>query len=106
MRPEVCTLERDSNVAALQDYTIKLYREIERESGVSCGIHQTGCLYLAVSDKEVEFFQAERTKARYLDLALDFIDLAEVRRLNPLIETSTIGQPCSILTTAMWIPVA
>jgi dimethylglycine dehydrogenase len=82
------TLNGDSNVAALQDYTIKLYREIERESGVSCGIHQTGCLYLAVSDKEVEFFQAERTKARYLDLALDFIDLAEVRRLNPLIETS------------------
>jgi dimethylglycine dehydrogenase len=82
------TLNGDPNVAALQNYTIKLYREIERESGVSCGIHQTGCLYLAVSDREVEFFQAERAKARHLGLALDFIDLAEAKRLNPLIETS------------------
>src|ERR1700678_579723 len=82
------TLNGDPNVAALQDYTIKLYREIERESGASCGIHQTGCLYLAVSDREVEFFQAERAKARHLGLALDFIDLAEAKQLNPLIETS------------------
>src|SRR5882724_4725980 len=28
------TLNGDPNVAALQDYTIKLYQEIERESGV------------------------------------------------------------------------
>lgn len=82
------TLNGDPNVAALQDYTIKLYREIERESGASCGIHQTGCLYLAVSDREIEFFQAERAKAHHLGLALDFIDLAEAKRLNPLIQTS------------------
>lgn len=82
------TLNGDPNVAALQDYTIKLYRQIEGESGVSCGIHQTGCLYLAVSDREVEFFQAEHAKARSLGLALDFVDLAEAKRLNPLIETS------------------
>jgi dimethylglycine dehydrogenase len=82
------TLNGDPNVAALQDYTIKVYREVEGESGLSCGIHQTGCLYLAVSDREVEFFQAEHAKARHLGLALDFIDLAEAKRLNPLIETS------------------
>ena len=82
------TLNGDPNVAALQAYTIKLYRDIERESGVSCGIHQTGCLYLAVSEQEVEFFQAERTKARHLGMALDFVTLEEARRLNPLIETA------------------
>lgn len=82
------TLNGDPNVAALQDYTIKLYGEIERESGVSCGIHRTGCLYLAVSDRELDFFRGERAKARYLHLALDFISLDEAKRLNPLIETS------------------
>jgi dimethylglycine dehydrogenase len=81
------TLNGDPNVAALQSYTINLYREIERESGISCGIHQTGCLYLATTDREIEFFRSERAKARHLGLALDFIDLAEARRLNPLIET-------------------
>ncbi|HVW69887.1 MAG TPA: FAD-dependent oxidoreductase [Steroidobacteraceae bacterium] len=82
------TLNGDPNVAALQDYTIKLYREIESESGVSCGIHQPGCLYLAVTEHELEFFRAEHTKARHLGMALDFITLDEARRLNPLIETS------------------
>ena len=82
------TLNGDPNVAALQDYTIKLYRDIERESGVSCGIHQPGCLYLAVTEHEVEFFRAEHTKARQLGMALDFVTLEEARRLNPLLETS------------------
>lgn len=82
------TLNGDANVAALQDYTIKLYKQIERESGVQCGIHQTGCLYLAATTKEVEFFRSERSKARHLSVALDFIDLAEARRLNPLLDTS------------------
>jgi len=82
------TLNGDPNVAALQGYTIGLYREIERESGVACGIHQTGCLYLATTQHEVEFFQSERTKARSLGTHLDCITLEEARRLNPLIETS------------------
>ena len=34
-------LNADPNVAALQDYTIKLYREIEAESGQNAGLHMT-----------------------------------------------------------------
>jgi dimethylglycine dehydrogenase len=34
-------LNGDPNIAALQDYTIKLYREIEAESGQDCGLHMT-----------------------------------------------------------------
>jgi dimethylglycine dehydrogenase len=84
----VHTLNGDSNVASLQAYTISLYREIERLSGVSCGIHQTGCIYLAVTEKECEFFQSERARAQHMKVGLDFIDFAEVRARNPLIDTS------------------
>lgn len=84
----VHTLNGDSNVASLQAYTISLYREIEQLSGVSCGIHQTGCIYLAVTEKECEFFQSERAKAQHLNVGLHFIDFAEVRARNPLIDTS------------------
>ena len=59
----VHTLNGDVNVASLQAYTIGLYKEIEQISGVSCGIHQTGCIYLAVTDKECEFFQSEYARA-------------------------------------------
>jgi dimethylglycine dehydrogenase len=82
------TLNGDPSVAALQAYTIDLYREIERESGIACGIHQTGSLYLATTERELDFFRSEQSKARHLGTALDFIELSEARRLNPLIETT------------------
>jgi dimethylglycine dehydrogenase len=84
----VHTLNGDSNVAALQAYTIELYREIEQASGISCGLHRTGCIYLAVTEKEAEFFKSEDAKARHLNVGLHFIDFDEVRERNPLIDTS------------------
>ncbi|MGH6884433.1 MAG: FAD-dependent oxidoreductase, partial [Hypericibacter sp.] len=35
-------LNADPNIAALQDYTIKLYKEIQAESGQNVGLHMTG----------------------------------------------------------------
>ena len=43
-------LNDDPNIAALQGYTIRLYDEIERESGHSVGMHMTGGVSLAASD--------------------------------------------------------
>src|SRR6202161_2766409 len=41
------TVNGDPNVAKLQQYTIGLYQEIERISGVSCGVHVNGGILLA-----------------------------------------------------------
>ena len=41
------TLNSDPNVTKLQEYTIKLYQEIEKASGQSCGIHITTGIDLA-----------------------------------------------------------
>ncbi len=40
-------LNADPNIAALQSYTIKLYKELEAESGQSCGLHFTGGVNVA-----------------------------------------------------------
>ncbi len=40
-------LNADPNIAALQDYTINLYKQIEKESGVDCGLHMTGGVNIA-----------------------------------------------------------
>ena len=39
----VYTLNGDVDVASLKAYAIDLYKDIERISGVSCGLDQTGC---------------------------------------------------------------
>ena len=41
------TLNGDTNMAALQGYTIKLYRELEELTGLSCGLHHVGAVTLA-----------------------------------------------------------
>ncbi len=37
------TLNADPNIAALQGYTIGLYKELEEISGQSCGLHHVAC---------------------------------------------------------------
>jgi cation diffusion facilitator CzcD-associated flavoprotein CzcO len=41
------TLNADTNMAALQGYTIRLYRELEELTGMSCGLHHVGGVTLA-----------------------------------------------------------
>ena len=69
------TLNGDPSVASLQAYTINLYREIERESGIACGIHQTGCLYLAANEREIEFFRADFVLANSDGLVDNFVNI-------------------------------
>jgi len=83
----VHTLSSDPNVSLMQNYTINLYKEIERISGQAVGLHTTGGLYLASTPERLDFLKQERSKARYLGLDQEFISLDEVARLNPLIDT-------------------
>lgn len=51
-------LNADPNIAALQSYTINLYKEIEAESGVSCGVHMTGGVNVASDPDRWEALRA------------------------------------------------
>lgn len=52
-------LNDDPNVAALQSYTIKLYGEIEKESGQNVGMHMPGGYSLATTPARWEWLKAE-----------------------------------------------
>ena len=41
------TINADTNMAALQGYTIRLYKELEEITGLSCGLHHVGGVTLA-----------------------------------------------------------
>ncbi|TJV25386.1 MAG: FAD-dependent oxidoreductase [Mesorhizobium sp.] len=51
-------LNADPNVAALQDYTINLYREIEAESGWDIGLHMTGGVNIASDPARWEWLKS------------------------------------------------
>jgi dimethylglycine dehydrogenase len=81
------TINSDPNVAKLQDYTIRLYKEIEALSGQSCGIHLTGGIMLAGTPERLDFLKTAHARGRLLGLESEFIALDEVKRRHPLIET-------------------
>ncbi|NAZ36935.1 FAD-dependent oxidoreductase [Rubellimicrobium sp. CFH 75288] len=92
------TLNGDTNMAALQGYTIRLYRELEAMTGLSCGLHHVGGLTLADSPERLDMLKAERAKHRYMGLETEILTPAEVReRTDGLVETDG-------LLGALWDP--
>ena len=53
------TLNADTNMAALQGYTIQLYKKLEQISGQSCGLHHVGGVTLADTPERMDFLRAE-----------------------------------------------
>lgn len=80
------TLNGDPNVARLQQYTIKLYEEIERVSGQACSIHLPGGLMLADTEVRMDFLRMAQARGRYLGMDLELISAKEAQDLFPLLE--------------------
>ncbi|HEY2035645.1 MAG TPA: FAD-dependent oxidoreductase [Steroidobacteraceae bacterium] len=80
------TVNGDPNVARLQQYTINLYREIERISGQSCGVHLTGGLMLAGTRERLDWLRMAEARGRYLGMELEMLTVDEAARRFPLLD--------------------
>ena len=80
------TVNGDPNVAKLQQYTIKLYQEIEQISGQSCGVHITGGIMLAGTAERLDWLRMTKARGRYLGMDLELISVPEAKKLCPLID--------------------
>ena len=78
------TLNGDTNMAALQGYTIKLYRELEAITGMSCGLHHVGGVTLADNKDRFDMLVAERAKHRYMGLETEIIGPDEIAKIAPV----------------------
>jgi len=83
---QIHTISSDPNISRLQSYTIGLYKEIEELSGQSVGLHMTGGFYLASNKIWWDYLKRERSKARYMGLHQEWIDLKELADKHPLID--------------------
>ncbi len=78
------TLNGDTNMAALQGYTIKLYKELEELTGLSCGLHHVGGVTLADNRDRFDMLLAERAKHRYMGLETEIVGPEEIRKIAPV----------------------
>jgi dimethylglycine dehydrogenase len=81
------TLNADPNMAALQGYTIRLYRELEEITGMSCGLHHVGGLTIADTPERLDFLKAERAKHRHMGLSTEIVGPDEIAEISPITNT-------------------
>lgn len=84
------TLNGDTNMAALQGYTIRLYRELEEITGLSCGLHHVGGVTLADTPERLDMLKAERAKHRFMGLDTEIIGPEEIAKVAPVTNTDGI----------------
>lgn len=78
------TLNGDTNMAALQGYTIRLYKELEEITGMSCGLHHVGGVTLADNQDRFDMMLAERAKHRFMGLDTEIVGPEEIRKIAPI----------------------
>ncbi|MFT4960102.1 MAG: dimethylglycine dehydrogenase [Paracoccaceae bacterium] len=78
------TLNGDTNMAALQGYTIRLYKELEEITGMSCGLHHVGGVTLADNQDRFDMLLAERAKHRFMGLETEIIGPDEIKKIAPV----------------------
>ncbi|MDA8747673.1 FAD-dependent oxidoreductase [Litoreibacter sp.] len=78
-------LHDNSNVSRIQDYTMRLYDELEAETGQSCGIFRTGTIYTAQTEERVHQLRLQAAKAKPYGMDFREITREEAEKLNPLI---------------------
>ena len=82
-------INADPNIAALQGYTINLYKELEEESGQNIGLHMTGGVNMAGTPERWEWLKA--AAAIFKTMGLDHARLVtpeEIKELCPICDVS------------------
>ncbi len=79
-----------TNISRLQHYTMRLYKELEAETGQSCGVFQPGSLYLAQTEAREHQLRLQAAKARRYAMNFHEVSRDEAERLHPLVDFGDI----------------
>ena len=74
-----------TNISRLQHYTMTLYKELEEETGQSCGVFQPSSLYLAQTQEREHQLRLQEAKARRYGMNFHEVGRDEAERLHPLV---------------------
>lgn len=79
-------INSNANLSALQLHTLRFYPQLQEESGQDIGLHRTGGIYLASTPERLNYLKQERAKNRKANPDMEFISLAEAKRMHPLLD--------------------
>ena len=83
-------LHDNNNISRLQYYTMKVYQELEAETGQSCGLHHPGSIYLACTKDRAHQLRLQASKAHAFDAEFYEVSQEEVLALHPLLNLDNV----------------
>ena len=83
-------LHDSTNISRIQHYTMNLYKELEAETGQSCGVFQPGSLYLAQTEERVHQLRLQAAKAKLYGMNFYEVSIEQAQKLNPLVDYTGI----------------
>ena len=78
-------LHDSANISRLQHYTMNLYKDLEAETGQSCGVYQPGSLYLAQTENREHQLKLQAAKAELYGMDFSEISREEAEEKHPLV---------------------
>ncbi len=78
-------LHDSTNISRIQHYTMNLYKELEAETGQSCGVFQPGSLYLAQTEEREHQLKLQAAKAKLYGMNFYEVSIEEAKELNPMV---------------------
>ncbi len=83
-------LRSSASITRVLKYSVDLYRELEKETGLATGWKMTGCLRLATNQDRWTEYRRLATTARSFGMEMHLISPAEVRKMWPLMDVSDL----------------
>ncbi|MCB1478994.1 MAG: FAD-dependent oxidoreductase [Rhodobiaceae bacterium] len=90
-------LRSSASITRVLKYSVELYKNLDKETGLETGWKMTGCLRLAANEDRWTEYRRLATTAKSFGMEMHLLSPDEVKKMWPLMETSD-------LVGASWLP--
>jgi len=83
-------LRSSASITQVLKYSVELYKNLEKETGLQTGWKMTGCLRLATNQDRWTEYQRLATTAQSFGMEMHLLSPSEVKKMFPLLETNDL----------------
>ena len=83
-------LGSSATITKLRNYSLNLYKQLEKETGLSTGLKQNGSLTVATTSDRLEELKRQVTFAQRFDIEAKQVNREEIKEIYPLINVEDI----------------
>ncbi|SVD67646.1 uncharacterized protein METZ01_LOCUS420500, partial [marine metagenome] len=83
-------LGSSATITKLRNYSLNLYKQLEKETGLSTGLKQNGSLTVATSTGRLQELKRQVTTAQLFNVEANEVSKDQIKSLYPLINTDDV----------------